>query len=113
MTCGFCGREHYCPDSDAVQEDEEEYSGYLQEAESNERLHPGRVVIHRGVDCVMAKDVGDVAIVIDCPCNGLSFYEEKIWDSRHQIKEYINARIKQEAVWAEEQKVVDRLKGIK
>jgi hypothetical protein len=113
MTCGFCGREHYCPDAEIIDHDAEEYDCYIEDALERQNKYPGRVLIHYDVDCVMAKDVGDVAIVIDCPCNGLSFYEEKIWNSRHQIKKYINARIVQEAQWEEEQKVIDKLKGIK
>ncbi len=108
MECGFCGREHYCPNS--VSED---YESFLQEALKKQQKYPSRVIMHYDVDCVMSKDVGNIAIVLDCPCNGLSFYEDQIWESRHQIKNYIVSRIAQEEQWGKEQKVIDKLKGIK
>lgn len=116
MTCGYCGRDHYCPDSDHIyrgdEEDAGDYEDYLQEALKAQKADPDSVVIHYGVDFVSAKDLNGTAFVLECPCNGLAKYEAFIWDSKDSIRKYLKVRIEQEYQWAQEQLTLNKLAGI-
>jgi len=119
MVCGNCGRTHYCPDSVAVGDDgsdtdeDDVYKNYLQEALLDQKNDPDGVVIHHGVDFVATKDLRGIAFVLECPCNGLTKYEEFIWDNKDPIRRYLKARIDQEHAWALEQLTLNKLAGIK
>lgn len=120
MVCGNCGRTHYCPESDNFyhndddREDEEDaYKYYLQEALEEQAKDPDGVVIHYGVDFVETKDLRGVAFVLECPCNGLAKYEEFIWENKDPIRRYLETRIDQEYMWAQEQITLNKLAGLK
>ena len=119
MVCGFCGRTHYCPESsniyhnDEDKEDEENaYKNYLSEALEEQKKDPDGVVIHYGVDTVIAKDLNGMTFVLECPCNGLTKYETFIWAERDSIRRFLQARIEQEAQWVREEIVKNKLMGI-
>jgi hypothetical protein len=111
MTCGFCGRDHYCPDSNMISKYEEEYDGYLENALAGKEKDPDGVYIHYDVDCVMAKDINGIAIVLECPCHGLVNYETFIWESRYDIHSYLTTRQDQENRWKEEELTINKLAG--
>ncbi len=117
MTCGFCGREHYCPDSNAVasNEDDEDYpyyKEYLTQALEEQQKDPDGTIIHYDTDYVLAKDINGMAIVVDCPCNGIALYEQFLWADRNPIRRYLKLRIDQEEKWASEEKSLNKLAGI-
>ena len=45
MCCGYCGREHYCPDSDIITIGDEDYKSYLENALSDQIKNPDGVII--------------------------------------------------------------------
>jgi hypothetical protein len=120
MTCGYCGREHYCPDSDSVWEGDIHLGGtdpgdrpeYLADALGHQAKDPEGAIIHYNVDCVTTKDLVGIAFVEDCPCNGLRKYEEFIWSNRDSIRRYLKARVDQEAIWTEQERTKNKLAGI-
>ncbi len=119
MTCGYCGREHYCPDSDNFyhndddpDDEEDAYVHYLRDALEEQKNCPEGVIIHRNVDCVMSKDLNGMSFVVECPCNGLTKYENFIWENRHTIETYLKARTAQELQWANEKLTLNKLKGV-
>ena len=120
MTCGYCGRDHYCLDAETIsngacdpdEEVAESYKSYLEEALFEQAKNPEGVVIHYDVDCVMTKDLNGMAFVIECPCNGLAQYEQFIWKEKNAIRRYLKSRIEQEAQWAQEQLTLNKLAGI-
>lgn len=46
----------------------------------------------KGFDAVTYALVGDLAVVDDCPCNGLARLEQLIWGNRIKIIEYLTQR---------------------
>ena len=64
------------------------------------------------MDFVSAKEIFGLWIVEECPCHGLSKYEELIWHDREVIDRYLKVRVEQEYRWAEEQLTLNKLKGI-
>lgn len=115
MVCGYCGREHYCPDSYVVLNDDDPdhpYENYLTDVLAAKEKDPDGIVIHYDDDYVRAKDLNGMAFVIDCPCNGLYIYEQFIWQDKDSIRNYLKNRIDLELKQAEEQKTINVLKGI-
>lgn len=119
MVCGYCGRTHYCPESDNFYhndgdrvDEEDAYKYYLEEALAEQKKDPDGVVIHYNVDCVMTKDLNGMAFVLECPCNGLAKYEDFIWHSKNDIRNYLKNRIEQEFEWAQQQLNINKLMGI-
>lgn len=122
MTCGWCSREHYCPDSDSLRWDshdhmemgkeEDSINGYLLEALEAKKKDPDGVVIHYDVDAVQAKDLNGMAFVLECPCNGLYRYEQFVWLNKDSIRRYLKVRVEQEAEWALEELTLNKLAGI-
>ena len=120
MVCGNCGRTHYCPDSFAVEDNESDddeeadvYKNYLEDALAEQKKNPDGVMIHYNVDFVATKDLHGIVFVLECPCNGLTKYEEFIWNNKDPIRRYLKARIEQEYVWTQEQLTLNKLAGIK
>jgi hypothetical protein len=119
MVCGYCGRSHYCPESDNFyhndndrNDEDDAYAHYLREALAEQKKDPEGVVIHYDVDFVEAKNLAGMAFVIECPCNGLSKYEDFIWNNKNDIRNYLKRRVDQEFEWAQQQLNINKLKGI-
>lgn len=122
VNCGFCGRDHYCPDSDNLRwnsysedekkEEEEVVKEYLESALREQKENPNGVIIHYDSDFVMTKDLNGMAFVVECPCNGLAIYEDFIWAERNQIRDFLKKRVDQELAWAEQEKTRNRLAGL-
>jgi hypothetical protein len=93
-------------------DDSEEYEDYLKYALSAKVKNPDSVLIHYDVDFVAAKNLHGIAFVLECPCNGLSKYEEFIWNNKEEIEAYLKVRTAQEIQWAQEQLSVNKLKGV-
>lgn len=86
LSCGFCGREHYCPDSFAISEEEKTNAAYLHEVD------PDGAILHHSVDSVSGNILNGIEFVLECPCNGLRLYEDFMWNERETIIKYIKAR---------------------
>jgi len=121
VSCGFCGRDHYCPDSDSLRcnsysedekkEEEAVVRDYLEFALREQKENPDGVIIHYDCDYVSTKDLNGMAFVVDCPCNGLAIYETFIWAERNQIREFLKKRVDQELAWMEQEKTKNKLAG--
>ena len=108
----MCGRQHYAPENLLDSEDETDYPNMLADVMAEQEKDPDGVIIHRDTDFVYAKDIGDRTYVVDCPCNGLRKYEEFIWENRDSIRTYLKARVEQEARWAEQELIKNKLAGL-
>ena len=107
-----CGRMHYAPSNLYDSDDEDDYTDMLNDALAEQKKNPDGVVINYEDDFVFAKDIDGKTFVVDCPCNGLTKYENFIWDNRNAIREYLKVRVAQEALWAEQEVVKNKLAGI-
>ena len=107
-----CGRTHYAPSNLYNSEDEDDYTGMLNSALEEQKKDPEGVIIDYENDFIYAKDIDGRTFVVDCPCNGLTKYENFIWANRDSIREYLKVRIAQEAAWAEQEVVKNKLAGI-
>ena len=117
ITCDWCGREHMCPDTTYTHYDdditeEESIAKYREYCEEEHRKHPDGVVLHYECDSVSGQELNGIMFVIGCPCNGLTRYEEFIWENKDTIRNYLKVRIEQEHRWAEEQLTLNKLAGI-
>lgn len=107
-----CGRMHYAPSNLYDSDDEDDYTGMLNSALEDQKKDPDGVVINYEDDFIFAKDIDGRTFVVDCPCNGLRKYEDFIWSNRDAIREYLKVRIEQEARWAEQEVLKNKLAGI-
>jgi hypothetical protein len=118
IECGWCGREHLCPDTDYNHYDDDECSAeeskfrYRQYCEEEQKKHPDKIVLHYDCDSISGQEMNGIMFVIDCPCNGLYRYEAFIWENKDTIRNYLKVRIEQEHQWAEEQLTLNKLAGI-
>ena len=112
-----CGRQHYCPNSSSLYDGEEgidegDRVQYLANALEEKEEDPDGVVIHYNYDFVSTKDIDNKTFVEECPCNGIRRYEEWMWNNRDIFRDYIVKRVNQEAIWAEQELVKNKLSGI-
>ena len=107
-----CGRTHYAPSNLYDSDDEDDYTNMLNDALAEQKKNPDGVIINYEDDFVYAKDIDGRTFVVDCPCNGLTKYETWIWSNRDSIREYLKVRVAQEALWAEQEVVKNKLAGI-
>lgn len=105
-----CGRDHFCPDSDAFETDEDRAS-FLNMALLDKKTDPTGVEIHYDYDAIEYKLIEGKVYVISCPCNGLYKYENWIWTNRDIIRRYLLGRCQQELEWAEQEVVKNKLAG--
>lgn len=118
LECGWCGREHLCPDTDYNHYDDDECSAeesmfrYRQYCEEEYKKRPNEVVLHYDVDGISAQEMNGIMFVLGCPCNGLYRYEQFIWENKDTIRNYLKVRIEQEYEWAEQQLTLNKLAGI-
>ena len=107
-----CGRTHYAPSNLYDSDDEDDYTNALNDALAEQKKNPEGVVINYEDDFIFAKDIDGKTFVVDCPCNGLTKYENFIWANRDSVREYLKVRVAQEALWAEQEVVKNKLAGI-
>ena len=107
-----CGRMHYAPSNLYDSDDEDDYTNMLNDALAEQKKNPDGVVINYEDDFIYCKDIDGKTFVVDCPCNGLTKYENFIWSNRDSIRNYLKVRIAQEALWAEQEVVKNKLAGI-
>lgn len=107
-----CGRTHYAPGNLYNSDDEEDYTSMLNDALAEQKKDPEGVVIDYEDDFVYSKELDGKVFVVDCPCNGLRKYEDWIWSNRDSIRDYYKVRVKQEAEWAEQEVLKNKLAGI-
>lgn len=107
IECGFCGREHLCPDSHY----ENDNDNWKENCEESYKENPDNVVLHYDTDSISAQEINGTMFVIGCPCNGLYRYEQFIWEERDTIRNYLKARIEQEYQWAQQELTKNRLVG--
>ena len=107
-----CGRMHYAPENLLDSEDETDYPNMLADVTAEKEKDPDGTIIHTDTDFVLAKDIGGRTFVVDCPCNGLTQYEDFIWENRNSIRDYLKVRIDQEHKWAEQELTLNKLAGI-
>jgi hypothetical protein len=107
-----CGRTHYAPSNLADSDDESDYENMLNDALEEQKKDPDGVVIELEDSFIRAHDLGGKTFVDDCPCNGLRKYEDWIWNNRSIIREYLKVRVEQEAKWAEQELILNKLAGI-
>ena len=111
MYCN-CGRTHYAPNNLSNSDDENDYQDMLDSALEEQKKDPNGVVIDYENDFIRGHDIDGKTFVEDCPCNGLRRYEEWIWNNRQIFRDYIKSRVAQEAIWAEQETVLNKLAGI-
>ena len=118
IECGWCGREHLCPDTDYSHYDdddctpEESKVRYREYCEEEFKKNPEGIVLHYDCDSISAQELNGIHFVIGCPCNGLTRFEKFIWAERVTIRHYLKVRIEQEYQWAEEELTLNKLAGI-
>ncbi len=110
MNCGFCGRDHFCPDSDAIyHEDRDEY---IKDVKERHDKDPEGTILHFGIDGVEYKDLNGIPFVVCCPCNGLALYEKFIWADRNSIRRYLEKKVSYEFDLAQQELTKNKLAGI-
>ena len=120
--CGFCGRTHWAVDDAyaAPEKEPADYEDYYENytcitekaAAKLVEQDPEGNVLNYSTDCFDCVEINNINFVLGCPCNGLRLYEDFIWRNKNVIRSYLKIRIDQEFAWAEEQKTINRLKGI-
>lgn len=110
VNCGFCGRQHYCPDSSSLYDDDVEE--YNRQAREEHAADPDGVILHLDDDYALTKDINGMAIVIDCPCNGLAIYENFIWTDRNSIRRYLGNRVNEEFELCKQEMTLNKLSDI-
>jgi hypothetical protein len=99
-----CGRMHYAPNNLSNSD--------VDCALAEQKKNPDGIVINIEDDFITCKELDGKTFVEDCPCNGLRKYEDWIWGNRDVIREYYQFRVKQEAEWAEQEVLKNKLAGI-
>lgn len=114
MECGWCGREHLCPDVNWGHGyyDMQDEKSWKEHAEARHAENPEKVVLHYEYDSVSGAIVNGINFVLICQCNGLAKYEKFIWEHRNLIRDYLKDRIDTETRLAEEEKTLNKLAGI-
>ena len=119
MTCGWCDRQHFCPDNDYDPPDYEHLHGdteacraeFKKYCEEKHKNNPDGVILHYDCDSVSGKMLNGINFVVGCPCNGLARFEKFIWEERGTIREYLKRRVDQEYNWAQQEKTLNVLAG--
>lgn len=109
----YCGRTHYAPGNVADSDDPDDYQRYLDSALDEQKTDPAGIVINYEDDFVRGKDIDGKTFVVDCPCNGLRRYENWMWSHRAVFRDYLMRRTEQEAKWAVQENVFNKIAGIK
>ena len=107
-----CGRQHYAPRNLEDSYEERDYPIMLADILEEQKQNTDGVIINHEDDFIYTKDIDNKTFVIDCPCNGLRRYEEWIWNHREIIRDYLKVRVEQEARWAEQELILNKLAGI-
>lgn len=107
-----CGRMHYATNDSYDCDEEDDSQSMLDCALEEQKKDPDGVIINFKDDFVHTKEIDNKIFVVDCPCNGLRRYEEWMWNNRNTFREYFVKRVNQEAIWAEQEKVKNKLAGI-
>jgi hypothetical protein len=117
IKCGWCNRIHLCPNTDYAPDYEDSLSIecnrkiFAQYCIEEQKKNPEGVVLHPDCDTVYSKTLNGIKFVIGCPCNGISRYEEFIWNERKTIRDYLKKRINQEYEYAQQEKTLNVLAG--
>lgn len=92
VECDFCGRTHFANNPEAGDWE----PGELEHLREAEQQNPGMVM---GWDCdsIGSGEVFGKTFAECCPCRGIWHYEKWIWRHRHEIANYIAARVQREA----------------
>src|SRR5271165_345391 len=85
IECGNCGRLHLCPNN-LFEEEPEKHRKYCFDLHAK---NSEGVILHHEDDMVAAKHFNGMAFVIECPCNGLRYFEDIIWEERENIKQFL------------------------
>ena len=107
-----CGRMHYAPENLRNSDDEDDYQCMLDTVNAEKEADPEGVIIHSDEDFVLHYRYDNSVYVDECPCNGLRKYEEFLWNNRNSTRAYYKSRVAQEAKWAEQEVVLNKLAGI-
>ncbi len=107
-----CGRTHYAPANLYDSDDENDYQNMIDSALEEQKKDPTGVVIDFDNEFIYAYTLDNKIFVENCPCNGLRKYEEWMWNNRQIFRDYIKSRAAQEAIWANEETVLNKLSGI-
>lgn len=88
VTCQQCGRTLFDSTGEFMD------PGELEKLLEKERNEPEKYI--GSPWCVDTGDLTDNIVLIDCPCNYLSSFEENIWSHRGLISEYLIQRANSE-----------------
>lgn len=107
-----CGRRHYAPGNlrNSCEDDDEQ--NMINICLEEQKADPDGIIIEYEDDFIYYKELSGSLFVVDCPCNGLRRYEDFIWNNRNPIRDYYKDRVVQEARWAEQELVRNKLAGI-
>jgi hypothetical protein len=118
VECGWCGRRHYCPETDSdppnydgTENSDEDRQRWKEYCEAEYKKDPKGVILHWDYDSVLSRELNGIQFVIGCPCNGLSRFEKFVWNERNAIRTYLTKRIDQEHDWAQQEKTKNTLAG--
>lgn len=106
ITCELCDRTHF-----ASGEPDFFDPGELGELREKAAKEPEKYLEDAGSDSLSWGRIDGKQAVIGCPCNGLKRYEDFIWNNRHVISKYLEARAKDRLAQAQHDS--DLAKGVK
>lgn len=112
MICGWCDRQHLCPETTHYDDDHESSESYKNYCELEKKNNSDGVVLNYDCDSVLGHYVNGVLFVDECPCNGLYRFEQFIWKDRELIRNYLRDRIQQEWDFIKQEQALNILKGI-
>lgn len=89
ISCELCDRVHFASASPGFFD-----KGELEELLEKKKAAPDKYIEDTGSDYISYGHIDGKQAVIGCPCNGLTRYEEFIFQNRHMIVDYLNRRTK-------------------
>jgi hypothetical protein len=105
--CDFCGRVHFTSAEGGGDYGE----GELAELQAQAAREPDKYIEEGLYNTIATGDMAGHHVVIECPCNGLSRYEDFIWSHRELIMDYLTKRAKEE--YDEAKELWDMIQGAK
>jgi hypothetical protein len=80
--------------------------------EDEKAENPEGVIIDYENDFVYYSKIEGRLFVDGCPCNGLTRYEDWIWNNRQEIRDYLKKRVEREHEWAQQELTLNKIAGI-
>jgi hypothetical protein len=98
-----------CPDTKYWDQMSYSQEAYREACLNEMNNNPEGVILHYGSDGATGRYFNGMVFVDECPCNGLTYFEDLIWADRHAIISYIRARDEQEQQWLKEKALIEKI----